>query len=447
MNNIADFEINDRGWLVGYNGSDKEVTVPEGVVGLDNWAFSANPHIESITVPGFVKSVSYKSIVGCDNLKKVIFEDGVERIGSIAVSLCPRLEYVSIPDSILDMDKEWLYDCPNIRYNFDGAVKYLGNESNPYAVLAEGDKSLAEYSVKAGCRIILDEAFDGAEALGRVSFPDGIRVICFSAFRGCTHLSKVSFGEELCEIESCAFDRTVIKEVKLPKSLKKIGWNAFGCPLEKISIQSDICSVGKDSLGYGDLVFNEYEGGKYLGCEDNPYVILTEVADKNTESFKVHKDTVIIGSCAFSDCVKLCEIELPEGIVTIGDGAFKNCYKLEKINFPSTLNTISDSAFFCCFNLCDIKFPEGEIAIGSHAFCSCESLEEVVLENASVGDNAFAECTALETVKVGENCNLWGDYIFAWSFRLKKAILAEKFKDRLGDDAFEDCIDVEIEYV
>ena len=143
---------------------------------------------------------------------------------------------------------------------------------------------------------------------------------------------------------------------------------------------------------------------------------------------------------------KLKSIEIPDGVVSIGNGAFKNCYALEEVKLPESLKAIEDSAFFCCFSLRDITIPKGRIEIGSHAFSSCEALEEVVLENASVGDNAFAECTALGTVTVGEKCNLWGDYIFAWSFRLKKAILPERMRDSFGDDMFEDCPDVELIY-
>lgn len=447
MSNLSDFIINESGWLVGYKGADKEVTVPECVTGLDAWAFSANPDIESITVPGSVKTVSFKSIVGLDNLKRLTFLEGVEKIDSIAVSMCGSLEEVSIPDSVLDVDVDWVYECPNIKYSYDGEVKYLGNAANPYVLLIKGDGSLTEYEVKAGAKIVLDKAFHGAQSLERVSFPEGLRKIAFSAFGYCYKLAEVSFGEGLAEIESCAFTMTGIEEAYLPDSIKKIGWRAFACSLERIRIPTTVEKVEKDSFGYGKKEYNEYEGCRYIGCEENPYVILAEVVDKDAESFKIHKNTILIGSCAFSDCVKLRGIELPEGIVGIEDSAFKNCYRLERVILPESLKSIGDSAFFSCLNLREINFPKGRISIGSHAFCLCQSLEDIVLEDASVGDNAFTECTALQTVKVGEKCNLWGDYIFAWSFRLKKAILAEKFRDRLGEETFEDCIDVEIEYI
>ena len=447
MNDISDFKINDRGWLVGYSGTDKDVTVPDCVVGLDNWAFSSNDSIETITVPESVKSVSYKSIVGLDNLKKIVFAEGVEKISNIAVSLCPKLECVSIPDSILELDKEWVYECPDIKYTYDGAVKYIGNENNPYVILVDGDKALTEYDVKPGTKIILDEAFMDAENLKRASFPEGLKVIAFSAFSGCESLAEVSFGEGLSEIGGCAFSGTVIEELKLPGTLRKIGWRAFEAPVKRFSIPEGIQSVGDNALGYGDREYNEYEGGYYLGCEENPYVLLVGTKDKDIKTFTIHKDTRIIGAAAFKGQSKLREIILPEGIVNIEKEAFFQCYGLEKVSFPESLAAIGDSAFMNCCSLSSLDLPEGRISIGSNAFSDCTALEKITLVNVSVGDNAFGDCRCVSTLTVGEKCNIWGDYVFAGCFRMKKAILPERMRDRFSSDMFEECDEVEIEYV
>jgi len=58
----------------------------------------------------------------------------------------------------------------------------------------------------------------------------------------------------------------------------------------------------------------------------------------------------------FSDCKKLTNIELPEGLTRIGDGAFSGCTGLTNIKLPKNLAFIGEQVFEGCKNLKGINY-------------------------------------------------------------------------------------------
>lgn len=85
-----------------------------------------------------------------------------------------------------------------------------------------------------------------------------------------------------------------------------------------------------------------------------------------------------IGKEAFSFCVDLTSIKLPEGLTTIGESAFWVCTGLTSIELPDSLTTIEDSAFSTCIHLTSIKIPKSVTQIGKKAFFYCLELTLIV---------------------------------------------------------------------
>lgn len=54
---------------------------------------------------------------------------------------------------------------------------------------------------------------------------------------------------------------------------------------------------------------------------------------------------------AFSYCMNLTSVSLPEGIVYIGKNSFENCVSLTSVIFPSTLACVDENAFDRCIRL------------------------------------------------------------------------------------------------
>ena len=58
-----------------------------------------------------------------------------------------------------------------------------------------------------------------------------------------------------------------------------------------------------------------------------------------------------IGSYAFSDCIILTSVTIPNSVTSIGNSAFAWCYSLESVTIPNSVISIGDYAFEGCTSL------------------------------------------------------------------------------------------------
>ncbi len=94
--------------VTGYRGTDKDIVIPEkiydlDVVGLgdcfDSYEISLG-EVNSITIPGVIKSIPDYCFNFFSGLTKVTLNDGVEIIGDEAFFNCEKLTEISIPKSV-----------------------------------------------------------------------------------------------------------------------------------------------------------------------------------------------------------------------------------------------------------------------------------------------------------------------------------------------------------
>ncbi len=109
-----------------------------------------------------------------------------------------------------------------------------------------------------------------------------------------------------------------------------------------------------------------------------------------------------IGNSAFSGCINLTEITIPDGVTEIGNYAFDYCTSLSKVDLPKNLTGIYSGVFSGCTSLAEITIPDSVTEIGDSAFSDCTSLAELTIPDSvtEIGSNAFYCCTALSKVKL-----------------------------------------------
>ena len=76
---------------------------------------------------------------------------------------------------------------------------------------------------------------------------------------------------------------------------------------------------------------------------------------------------------AFSGCVGLETIVIPEGVNSIGEESFHWCC-VTSVSLPKSLKVINKGAFEQCQNLTSIEIPQGVVQIDKWAFAGCSSL-------------------------------------------------------------------------
>ena len=111
-----------------------------------------------------------------------------------------------------------------------------------------------------------------------------------------------------------------------------------------------------------------------------------------------------IGQQAFSDCIGLTSITIPNSVTEIGPQAFLRCTGLTSVTIPNSVTTIGIGAFYLCTGLTSVTIPNSVTTIDEQAFCSCSGLTSVIIGNSvkTIGNEAFRDCTGLTRVNISD---------------------------------------------
>ena len=241
-----------------------------------------------------------------------------------------------------------------------------------------------------------------------------------------------------------AFDGSFIRDYKLPKTLKKIGKNAFSCNvlLKELIIPESVEEIGRNLLLFSikvekvripdnlevmnDMLFAECKelkevnipskvreiyGGIFYGCLKAPASIAVlpetvEILDgdfcggiPSIESVVVPPKVRIMRR-AFYGVPNLKKVTIQTDKLTeIGVDAFYDCENLEDINIPDGVTRIGRSAFYCNFSLRKINIPSSVTYIAENAF-ACTHLDSIDIPAGVtfIGRGAFWKCDRLKKV-------------------------------------------------
>lgn len=202
-----------------------------------------------------------------------------------------------------------------------------------------------------------------------------------------TEIADNAFNHESVGKYKLCIDWTKRLSVVIPKTITKIGVNAFRGCTEFNGFWAELCSGKTTEIGLKNVTFA-------------PGSQLETIAD-----------------CAFANCYSLAEIEIPNSVVTIGKQAFWSCADMEKVTFQkeSMIQSIGEQAFhWNCF-LKKIELPKGLTQISAGMIEECEFLEEIVIPEGvtTIGEKAFNQCKRLKTVKIPNSVTTIADNAFS----------------------------------
>ena len=250
-----------------------------------------------------------------------------------------------------------------------------------------------------------------------------------------------------------------LRKITIPKSVKTIDANAFyNCKsLNTVNIPNDIEVIGEDAFyGCTNLACNEDGLGKYLGSEENPYIILVGVDGGVAGSLTVNKNARFIHSGAFSGC-QLTEVVIGENIKYIGSGVFTSCTRLESLTLPFLGDGGSEGHVGYVFGASSFSYNGSKVPaslknvtilsaeeISDDAFNSCKYLEKIVLpENVkSIGKRAFYNCTNLADIEIPKSVTKIGDYAFFNCLRITNIEIPEGVRT-ISENSFRSCVRLE----
>lgn len=116
-----------------------------------------------------------------------------------------------------------------------------------------------------------------------------------------------------------------------------------------------------------------------------------------------------VGENAFTECMGITHLVLPDTCTLIGKKAFLRCESLESIDLPEGLKTVGYQSFHSCTSLKSVTIPDSVTRFAYSPFGNCTALEEIVFSPDSlleiVGEDAFFNCTSLKSFTLPKNVN------------------------------------------
>lgn len=95
-----------------------------------------------------------------------------------------------------------------------------------------------------------------------------------------------------------------------------------------------------------------------------------------------------IGYCAFSDCVNLTSVTIPNSVTSIVHCAFAGCRGLTFVVIPDSVTWIGNRAFLNCSSLTSVTIPNNVTKIGVRVFLGCHRLASI-----TIGDKTYEKQT------------------------------------------------------
>lgn len=294
-------------------------------------------------------------------------------------------------------------------------------------------------------------------------------------------------GKTVVSIAASAFkDRTTIKTVDFPSTLKKIGQEAFrNCSgLTTVTIPANVTSMDANvfwnsgvttatvacpTLGQGAFyqcskletvtieegvkVLGINDGGAFHGCSKLATVTIPSTV--TTMARNVFRDCTSLTTVNFAEGIQLetipeyafyntalTRVDIPASVKTIGTEAFRYCKMMEEVNIPSNtqLTTINTSAFADCVLLPTFAMPNTLTSLGNTVFYNCQKMENITFSTqlTTIPDGTFQKCSKLNNVTIPKTITQLGSSAFRECSSLSSIVIPNTIT-AMGTSVFQDC--------
>lgn len=440
--NLNEFEINESGVLVKYNGDSPVVTIPETVTHIGEKAFAKNSKLVKVDFGQNVKTVDKGAFMGCQALHYVNLNEGLNSIGDEAFKDCKKIEYINLPDSLTTLGAKAFYSS---------GIQFV--------------------KIPENVTVIPNHCFYNSQLKGAV-LNEKLETIGASAFETCYNLQGLIIPQNVKTVENSAvadngshFKWLVIKgkDTVVPKyltdqmeityygdkdsNLKKLYDEIYNKnnktklrfkelsdfkPQTIIELHNTAAMIygGEDEQIEATVVPGDATENRLNYLSQNPEIATVSntglvhslkigrtkimifsaeqmrefelwVTPKDGNPFEITPEGELVGYYGIEE-----KVVIPEQVKKINKSAFMGNKVVSEITITENVTDILEDAFSDCVNLRTVKLEKSKVShIGNHAFKKCTLLKAIVLPTTleTLGEGVFMNCEALESVDFGQN--------------------------------------------
>lgn len=464
ISNTYDFK--KQCWVISF---DKDITI------IGDKAFLSCADLTQVVLPDSVRIIESQAFCGCYRMKDIPKAKNVTYYGFAAFQSCNSLSSINIPDSVETIRGFVFYNCKRIQsVTIPNSVKLIGLRAFSNGL----------HLTEVYCKAIIPPS---TLTLGNQWNP-------FDYYDNDNVYPPTYFEDVFCKI--------FVPMESLPQYKAAFGWcnyisNIIGYDFEKNEIVENNPNFKSKPFDNEIWYTNGSTSQPTFPCKLDSLdsKIISNIYDKEkgywimTFEYKVTK----VGELAFSRCLNLKSIILPNTIEIIENRAFESCLDLTSVIFGKGLSEIKDYAFNGCSNITNIIIPDKVISIGDNpfvgclkltefrgkfasedgkfliadgkliayaigcsdsdclipdtvmtieksAFSQCDTLKYVNIPNSviSIGDNAFSSCKNLINISIPDSVTSIGDFAFGWCKKLTDLVIPKRVIT-IGEGAFQTC--------
>ena len=323
-----------NGRITGYDGHAEILTLPSeidgvAVVGIENSAFKG-ADFKKINLPQSLTLISYKAFENCTALTEITIPKNITTDRSN--------DYTSYYGN-------WFVGCTSLKkVIFEEGTTTILREAlaNSYVTDVVLPSTLTQINYRA---------FNNMTGLKSISLPESLTVIGEEAFSGCSSIESLDIPKYVSTIYSGAFKNcSSLKNIKLGNGITLLSYKVF----ENCTSLTEI-TIPKNVTNDRDNDYTSYYGNWFFGCtslkkvifEEGTTTILREALANSYVKQVVLPDSVEnINYKAFSNCLNLTSIKIPQNLKYLGNSAFYGCNKLEKAIFTGNAPEITGTSTY-----------------------------------------------------------------------------------------------------
>lgn len=302
-----------------------------------------------------------------------------------------RVQAVGNARDIKDSDWSAAYDFQ--KGYTTGLVYELIENETAYAIVNVGRASgevVIEDTYRNDKPVIKigDRAFKNNKKITKVTLGANIVSVEKEAFYSCTALQEIIIPEGVTSMGEAVFQScSALKSVKLPSTLSTVPQKAFAyCRnMETVEFCVDKVDPDDENTWSGTTIIDD---SAFVDCRAIKELVLPEtLTGIESGAFRqmaeltrvvINDKVSYINSEAFNSDAKLTDVVISENsnINFIGIQAFSGCIALETIYLPEKLDEIARMAFYNCSSLDNIKIPDSVTIVGTDAFKNTKEYTE-----------------------------------------------------------------------